>query len=81
MNKEKLEKACRDTRIKKLFCKNYGTFKFRFPMEKKNLKFYLLKTLCYLEYLLNPTFRILFGDRGFETNFFSPAVMFIGKKS
>ena len=80
MNEDKLAKACKDPRIEKIFCKNYGTFKFRFPMDKKNFRYYLLKTICYLEYLLNPCFRILFGDRGFETYPFSPAVMFIGRK-
>jgi SAM-dependent methyltransferase len=80
MNEDKLEKACFDPSIKKLFCKNYGTFKLRFPIKKKNFKYYLLKTVGYSEYLLNPLFRILFKDRGFETALFSPAVMFIGRK-
>ena len=81
MNEDKLEEACRDPRIEKLFCKNYGTFKFRFPMEKKNARYYLLKAVCYLEYLINPILRILFGNHGFETYIFSPAVMFIGRKN
>lgn len=80
MNEDKLEKACKDPRIEKIFCKNYGTFKFRFPMDEKNFKYQLLKMACYLEYFLNPCFRILFGDRGFETYPLSPAVMFIGRK-
>lgn len=80
MNEDLLEKVCKSSDIEKLFCKNYGTFKFRFPMEKKNLRYYLLKMICYLEFITNPLLRILFGDRGFETDLFSPSVMFIGRK-
>jgi SAM-dependent methyltransferase len=81
MDEGMLEKICKSSQVKKLFCKNYGTFKLRFPMEKKNMKFYLLQIICLNEYLLNPLFRIIFKDRGFETYFFSPAVMFIGRKN
>lgn len=80
MNEDVLEVACKSAEIEKLCCKNYGTLKFRFPMEKKNVRFYLLKAICFLEHITNPLFRILFGDRGFETDFFSPAVIFIGRK-
>lgn len=80
MNEDSLEEACESDDIEKLFCKNYGTIKFRFPMEKKNMRYYLLKTVCYLEYIINPALRILFTDKGFETYLFSPAVMFIGRK-
>lgn len=80
MNEDVLEVVCQSPNIEKLFCKNYGTFKFRFPMEKKSIKYYLLRTICYLEYIINPVLRILFSDKGFETYSFSPAVMFIGRK-
>ena len=80
MNEDMLEVVCKSPKIEKLFCKNYGTFKFRFPMDKKNLRYYLLKIISYLEYITNPLFRIIFGDKGFETYLFSPAVMFIGRK-
>lgn len=80
MNEDRLAKVCKSSNIEKIFCKNYGTFKLRFPMDKKNIMYYLLKMICYLEYMINPLFRILFRDRGFETYFLSPAVMFIGRK-
>lgn len=80
MNADVLSKVCASSKIEKLYCENYGTLKLRFPMEKKNLRYHILKTVCYLEYLINPTLRIMFGDRGFETYAFSPAVMFIGRK-
>ncbi len=80
MNEDLLKKLCRSGNIETLFCKNYGTFKFRFPMDKKNIRYYLLKMVCLLEYITNPLMRALLKDKGFETDFFSPAVIFIGKK-
>lgn len=80
MNEDLLEKVCRSPDMEKLFCKNYGTFKFRFPMDRKNIRYYLLQMICLFEYVTNPLLRILFGDKGFETYLFSPAAMFIGRK-
>ena len=80
MNEDVLEKLCNVPGVKKIFCKNYGTFKLRLPMDKKNFKYYLLKCICSLDYILNPMFRLFLGKKGFETNFFSPSVMFIGQK-
>lgn len=80
MNEDVLSKLCKDPGIKQIYCKNYGTFKMRVPMEKKDFRYKVLKTICYLDYVLNPTFRLLFGTQGFETYLFSPSVMFIGQK-
>lgn len=81
MNADVLEKICTSSNnVEKIYCGNYGTFKLRLPMEKKDFKYYLLKSMCSLDYILNPTFRLLFGTAGFETYLFSPAVMFIGRK-
>lgn len=81
MNEDVLEKICMSSgKIEKVYCGNYGTFKLRLPMEEKNLKYHILKAICSIDYVLNPAFRILFGNRGFETYLFSPAVMFIGRK-
>jgi SAM-dependent methyltransferase len=80
MNKDILEKICTTSKINKIFCSNYGTLKLRLPMDKKNLRYYLLKTISKLDYLINPTLRLIFKGKGVETNFFSPAVIFIGKK-
>ena len=82
MDQEVLEKLCRMKNVEKVYCGNYGTYKLRLPMvDKKNTKYYLLKAFCSLEYLLNPLCRLLFKDKGFETKLFSPAVMFIGRKT
>ena len=80
MEAEKLRALCKRSNVKELFCRNYGTFKLRVPMNRKNSKYYLLKFACLSEYILNPIFRLLFDRRGFETKLFSPAVIFIGKK-
>lgn len=80
MNEDVLEKLCKIPNVEKVYCGNYGTLKLRLPMNKKGIKYYLLKIVCSLDYILNPTFKLLFGNKGFETYFFSPAVMFIGRK-
>lgn len=80
MNGKTLERICKNPQLKKIYCKNYGTFKLRLPMDKKNTKYYVLKTICMLDYILNPAFRIFFGNKGFETYLFSPSVMYIGQK-
>ena len=66
--------------MQEIFCKNYGTLKLRLPMAKKNGWYYILKTICLLEYVFNPLLRLVFSKHGFETRMFSPAVMYIGKK-
>lgn len=80
MEDNALEFACMQRGVQKLFCSNYGTFKLRIPLAKKNIRWYALKTICGLEYFLNPICRLIFKDRGFETKLFSPCVMFIGRK-
>ena len=80
MEEEILESLCLQHGVEKLFCKNYGTFKLRLPIAKKNISWYILKTICMLEYVLNPAFRLIFKDKGFETKLFSPCAIFIGKK-
>lgn len=80
MEQEVLSSLMKKENVIEFFCKNYGTLKLRIPLAKKDFKWYILKTICLLEYILNPLFRIIFKDKGFETKTFSPAVMFIGKK-
>ncbi len=80
MEEDVLSLACKSDNVRELFCKNYGTFKLRIPMAEKNLRWYILKAICSLEYILNPLCRFIFKDKGFETKLFSPCVIFIGKK-
>lgn len=80
MNEDIIEKLCKINGVKKIYCGNYGTFKLRLPMDRRGFKYYLLKTICYLDYVINPILRLLFSDKGFESYFFSPSTMFIGQK-
>lgn len=80
MNADVLSKICSSKGMKTIFCANYGTVKLRLPMDKKNFRYYLLKITCLFEYILNPLLRLVYKDKGYETNYFSPAVMFIGQK-
>lgn len=80
MEAEELEKACVLDGVKKIWCGNYGTMKFRLPIGDRSIRQYIMKVICLLEYITNPLFRFLFGAKGFETKWFSPSVMFIGKK-
>lgn len=80
MEEEALGLLCKKENVEELFCKNYGTFKLRIPLAQKNVRWYILKAICGLEYLLNPINRLIFKDKGFETRLFSPCVMFIGRK-
>lgn len=76
-----LKQLCEKEGLTTVYCSNYGTLKLRLPIDRKDFRYYLLKIICLLEYVTNPLFRMLFGDRGFETSVFSPAVMYIGRKS
>ncbi len=80
MEEKKLRIACTRTDVEELFCKNYGTFKLRVPMDKKNFRYYLLKAICLSEYILNPLIKLSFNTKGFETRLLSPSILFIGKK-
>jgi 2-polyprenyl-3-methyl-5-hydroxy-6-metoxy-1,4-benzoquinol methylase len=80
MEEENLRSLYKNENTEELFCKNYGTFKLRIPLAKKNIRWYFLKVLCSLEYFLNPFCRLVFKDKGFETRLFSPCVIFVGKK-
>lgn len=80
MESEVLERECMVEGVEKIFCGAYGTFKLRLPMDQKNVRYYILKAICLLDYVLNPLMRVLFHNRGFETRLFSSALIFIGRK-
>ncbi len=64
-----------------LFCGYYGTFDFSLFNTKPGSPLGGLLAFCKgIQLLLNPAFRLLFGDRGRETPFFSPYLLFIGTK-
>ena len=80
MEEETLRFLCKKENVEELFCKNYGTFKLRLPMAKKNISWHILRFICSLEYILNPFCRLVFKNKGFEIKLLSPCVIFIGRK-
>ena len=80
MEEEALREICKRDDVEEVFCKKYGTLKFRIPIAQKNIGWYVIKLLSNIELLLSPVFRLVFGRRGIETNWFSPSVIFIGRK-
>lgn len=81
MESEKIHSLMKKFKCRELICKNYGTFKLRLPPERKDFSYYVLKAINLLDYIINPLLRLFFKDRGFETNFFSPSIIYIGKKT
>ncbi len=64
------------------FCGYYGTFNAHLVYPRAgSRRAFLLRALHRLQPLFNVSFRLLFGDRGFETAWFSPGLLFIGRKS
>ena len=59
--------------LKILYCNYFGTFNFGLFRNRK-------KICDYLQWLLNIIFYLLFRNRGFENKFFSPYLIFIGRK-
>jgi SAM-dependent methyltransferase len=81
MEEESLRKVCLRENVQEIFCKKYGTFKLRLPLAKKNIRWLIMRLLSFPDqYILSPLFKLFFGKKGFETQIFSPAVIFIGKK-
>jgi glycosyltransferase involved in cell wall biosynthesis/2-polyprenyl-3-methyl-5-hydroxy-6-metoxy-1,4-benzoquinol methylase len=65
-----------------LFCDYYGTFNFGlFNTRRGTLQSLALGCCMKFQLLLNIALRLLFKERGAESMFFSPALMFIGKKT
>lgn len=68
--------------LDRLFCDYYGTFNFTlFYAKNDSLRQFVLNFLHKLQPLLNLIFRLILRDRGMETKFVSPALLFIGKKT
>jgi len=63
------------------YCDYYGTFNLGlFSTRKGSPKRFLKPLLRLLQVVLNVVFRLLFGDRGAESGWFSPYLLFIGTK-
>lgn len=64
-----------------LYLNYYGTFNFGlFNTKKHTPPWYLLKVCNYLQLILNLIFRLIFKEKGMESNLFSPHLICIGEK-
>jgi len=64
-----------------LQCNYYGTFNFwMFTVKPGSPMGFLVKPMLFAQRFLNLIFRLLFGKKGCESAFFSPDLIFIGKK-
>ncbi|MFY9571161.1 MAG: class I SAM-dependent methyltransferase, partial [Blastocatellia bacterium] len=67
--------------IAPLYCNHYGTFNFGlFNAQPNSLRQFVLDLCIKLQTTLNLAFRLLLGDKGAESSFFSPALIYIGVK-
>jgi SAM-dependent methyltransferase len=65
-----------------LFCDYYGTINLRLLSANKKFLVRVLVSICWkLQPLLNPILRLVFRSRGLESKFFSPFLLYIGKKN
>ncbi|UCC80212.1 MAG: methyltransferase domain-containing protein [Candidatus Zixiibacteriota bacterium] len=67
--------------LQTLFCDYYGTFWFGlFQTKPASVKNFILAFCFKLQLLLNIIFRVLFRNKGKESSFFSPFLLFVGKR-
>lgn len=80
MDKKVFLRLFNDRPVKKIFCEYYGTMNLGLiNIENRPiLRIFIFK---YLQFFLNFMFRLLLGKGGFESKFFSPYLIFIGKKT
>ena len=68
--------------LKPLFCDYYGTFSFYlYTGGRSSLRRHLLRLSHRFQPVLNLAMRSLLGPKGAETAFFSPFLLYIGRKS
>jgi O-antigen/teichoic acid export membrane protein/GT2 family glycosyltransferase/2-polyprenyl-3-methyl-5-hydroxy-6-metoxy-1,4-benzoquinol methylase len=68
-------------RVAPLYCNHYGTFNFGLFNARENSPLRVLLEICMkFQVALNVAFRLLLGEKGAESSFFSPALIFIGVK-
>ena len=81
MEKQKFLKLFDNEYLKTLYCNYFGTFNFGlFNIKKDFLRNFLQKACDRLQWMLNFIFYFLLRNKGLEHKFFSPYLIFIGKK-
>jgi SAM-dependent methyltransferase len=82
MRKQRFARLFQKPGLSPLFCAYYGTFNFYLFLTGKYSRLRFILTLfSKLQPVLNLLFRVVLKDRGLESRFFSPALLFIGKKT
>jgi 2-polyprenyl-3-methyl-5-hydroxy-6-metoxy-1,4-benzoquinol methylase len=81
MRKERFAALFRRPGVAPLYCGYTGTFNFHLVVTGKVSRLgRLLGLCCALQPVLNLVFRAVLKERGLESRFFSPALVFIGRK-
>jgi len=82
MKKKKFQDLFNKKKLEVLYCNYFGVFNIHlFYTNKKGMKAYLLKIMkTYIRPILNFLFRILFKEKGFESSYISPYLIYIGVK-
>jgi SAM-dependent methyltransferase len=81
MRKQEFKALFDGQQVAPLYCNHYGTFNFGlFNAQPNSFKQFVLDLCIKLQTILNLAFRLLLGNRGAESSFFSPALIFIGVK-
>jgi 2-polyprenyl-3-methyl-5-hydroxy-6-metoxy-1,4-benzoquinol methylase len=81
MRRQEFKELFDKSKVSDRFCDYSGTFNFGlFNARENSLPDRLLALCMKLQVFLNLAFRLLLGERGAETSFFSPSIIFIGTK-
>jgi O-antigen/teichoic acid export membrane protein/GT2 family glycosyltransferase/2-polyprenyl-3-methyl-5-hydroxy-6-metoxy-1,4-benzoquinol methylase len=82
MQKQEFMKLFDKQGVSTLFCDYYGTFNFGlFNSKRGTLRALALGFCMKLQLIINIALRLLFKEKGAESKFFSPALMFVGMKT
>jgi 2-polyprenyl-3-methyl-5-hydroxy-6-metoxy-1,4-benzoquinol methylase len=69
-------------KLQPLYCDYFGTFSLRLcePKEWHGFKYRLMRLTWWIQIPLNVLFRLAFGNKGMESYFFSPYLIYFGTK-
>lgn len=81
MEKKEFEKLFDESKLTNLYCNYFGVFNFGlFNVKEKSLKRHLLFICICFQIILDFLFKILFKRKSIECRFFSPYLIYMGKK-
>ena len=81
MKLNNFRKTFSDLGLEEKYCNYYGTFNFgMFNTPQKGVKYWIHRFLIRFQVLLNILFIFVFGNRGCENRYFSPYLIYIGRK-